>query len=109
MKLGHNKRSTIEEDQETDTPPIREFKAWQLGVGLFVAGNLANFGSFAFAVSNISIITDMSGPYTVRRPSDVGCTTLSRSLGEAACRLKVYLRPWVLCNLLLMWFLGVSY
>ena len=51
MKLGHNKRLALEEEGSHDVPPIRKFRAWQIGVALFVAGNLANFGSFAFAVS----------------------------------------------------------
>ena len=52
MKLGHNKRQALEEEGGSiPVPPIRKIRAWQIGVGLFIVGNLLNFGSFAFAVS----------------------------------------------------------
>lgn len=51
MKLGHNKRLALEEEEGCSVPPVRKIRAWQIGVGLFIAGNLLNFGSFAFAVS----------------------------------------------------------
>lgn len=53
MKLGHNRRSALEEEEETETPPVRKIGAWQLGFGLFIIGNLFNFGSFAFAAQSI--------------------------------------------------------
>jgi drug/metabolite transporter (DMT)-like permease len=56
MKLGHNMRSALEADATANgntIPPIRKIRAWQIGVALFIVGNLMNFGSFAFAAQSL--------------------------------------------------------
>jgi len=45
MKLGHNKRAALQQD-EKDKPPVSRFREWQLGVAAFTIGNVANFLSF---------------------------------------------------------------
>lgn len=51
MKLGHNKRSA--DLPESSRRPIRKYREWQCGVGLFVVGNALNFVSFGFAAQSL--------------------------------------------------------
>ncbi|KAL0035114.1 hypothetical protein WJX79_001421 [Trebouxia sp. C0005] len=51
MKLGHNKRSA--DLPESSRRPIRKYREWQCGVGLFVVGNALNFISFGFAAQSL--------------------------------------------------------
>lgn len=52
MKLGHNKRAALEMRDQTKIP-IRVFREWQIGVVVFIIGNLANFISFGFAAQSL--------------------------------------------------------
>ncbi len=48
MKLGHNKRAQFDGPAD-QRPPIHKFRAWQLGVVIFVIGKVGNFISFGKA------------------------------------------------------------
>eukprot|EP00798_Chlamydomonas_sp_ICE-L_P025205 gene25205-10848_t len=52
MKLGHNKRAFMD-GKDADKPSIVKFKEWKIGIGIYVVGNLLNFGSFAFAAQSL--------------------------------------------------------
>mmetsp|Transcript_29842 Transcript_29842/g.65998 ORF Transcript_29842/g.65998 Transcript_29842/m.65998 type:complete len:724 (-) Transcript_29842:358-2529(-) len=52
MKLGHNKREMVDLPEEKK-PSIVKFKEWQIGVSIFIIGNIANFASFAFAAQSL--------------------------------------------------------
>ncbi|KAL3149128.1 hypothetical protein ABBQ32_001966 [Trebouxia sp. C0010 RCD-2024] len=51
MKLGHNKRSA--DSPDSTRRPIRKYREWQCGVGLFAVGNVLNFVSFGFAAQSL--------------------------------------------------------
>lgn len=52
MKLGFNKRELLDmpEDQK---PSIRRFREWQIGMVIFIVGNVLNFASFSFAAQSL--------------------------------------------------------
>ncbi|KAG1678004.1 hypothetical protein FOA52_000799 [Chlamydomonas sp. UWO 241] len=52
MKLGFNKRDAMEEPEEKK-PSIVKFRAWQIGMTVFIIGNVLNFASFAFAAQSL--------------------------------------------------------
>lgn len=52
MKLGHNKRAACELPEE-QKPKIRTIREWQLGFGMFLVGNVANFTSLAYAAQSL--------------------------------------------------------
>ncbi|GMH45330.1 hypothetical protein BSKO_13287 [Bryopsis sp. KO-2023] len=52
MKLGHNKRAEWEA-RIGKKLAIRKFREWQIGVFLFIVGNVANFISFGYAAQSL--------------------------------------------------------
>ncbi|GAX78098.1 hypothetical protein CEUSTIGMA_g5540.t1 [Chlamydomonas eustigma] len=52
MKLGHNQRAQMALPEEKK-PPIMKNRYWQVGLVVFILGNIANFASFGFAAQSL--------------------------------------------------------
>ncbi|KAG1678007.1 hypothetical protein FOA52_000802 [Chlamydomonas sp. UWO 241] len=52
MKLAHNQRADLECAEEKK-PSIVKFRKWQIGIVVFVVGNILNFASFGFAAQSL--------------------------------------------------------
>eukprot|EP00798_Chlamydomonas_sp_ICE-L_P030364 gene30364-35369_t len=52
MKLGHNKRDALPGLSE-DKPKVIKFREFQIGLTVFIIGNIFNFASFGFAAQSL--------------------------------------------------------